>query len=487
MSDRLSLARLAALRPQVSRPAYDPARLGRGIVHLGIGAFHRAHQALYTDAVIGAGDLRWGIIGVSLRGTAVREALLPQDCLYSVLERHGEVMRARVVGAVRTVLHAPSMLDAVLQALADPAVQVVTITVTEKGYCQHPATGDLDIRHPDIVHDLAHADAPRSTLGVLAAGIRRRAAQAPLTVLCCDNMADNGDTVRKLLAQFAGLSAPGLVRRIETEIAFPNSMVDRIVPAATPESLAWAQAQLGLRDEAAIVCEPFTQWVIEDRFAGARPAWERVGALLTDDVRPYQAMKLRLLNGSHSAIAYLGQLRGLETVAEVMADAVLGTFVRRLMTEDLRATVAAPAGYDVLAYCHELLHRFENPTLQHRTEQIAMDGTQKVPVRWLPGLRESLASGIERPRLERALATWLHYLGAGRAENGNGLRIDDPGAAALGECIRAAGGEAHAAIRAALAHAPVFGREPWPEAFVSRLAAHLATLRRGGVRALLQD
>lgn len=485
MPNRLSAQYLAELRPQVTYPRYDRTRLARGIVHLGIGAFHRAHQALYTEAVLASGDLRWGIVGVSLRGTAVRDALVPQDCLYAVLERHGAAVNAGVVGAVCSVLHAPSEMGAVLQAIAGPAVSVVTLTVTEKGYCQHPASGDLDSAHPDIRHDLERPDAPRSTLGVLTAGIRRRPAGAPLTVLCCDNMAANGDTLRKLLAQFAGNLDAGLARRIETEIAFPNSMVDRIVPAATPESLAWAEAQLGLRDEAAIVCEPFTQWVIEDRFAGARPAWEQAGALLTSDVRPYQAMKLRLLNGTHSAIAYLGQLRGLETVADVMSDPMLGPFVRRLMVEDLRATVAAPTGYDVLAYCNDLLHRFENPSLQHRTEQIAMDGTQKVPVRWLPALRESLAAGLERPCLERALVAWLHYLATGHAEDGRALRINDPGAMVLAERIRAAGGDPVGAVHTALDHAPVFGDKPWPESFVARLSQHLVTLRAGGLCALL--
>ena len=297
-------------------------------------------------------------------------------------------------------------------------------------------------------------------------------------------MADNGDTLRRLLVQFAEQIDPALARRIEHDIALPNSMVDRIVPAATPASLDWAAERLGLRDEAAIVCEPFTQWVIEDRFAGPRPAWEDAGALLAADVRPYQAMKLRLLNGTHSAIAYAGQLRGLETVSDAMADPLVGAFARRLMTEDLLATVAAPAGYDVAAYCGELLRRFENPTLAHRTEQIAMDGTQKVPVRWLPALRESLAAGIERPLLERALAAWLHYLASGRSDGGAPLVVSDPGAEALAARLRAAGSEADAA-RAALAHSAVFGDEPWPEAFAGRLAAHLATLRQGGMAALL--
>jgi fructuronate reductase len=481
----LNLQSADDLPAAVQRPGYAHSALRAGIVHLGLGAFQRAHQALYTEAALAGGDLRWGIVGVSLRGPGVARALAAQDYLYSVTERHADTARTRVVGALREALYAPAALERVLAAMADPGVAIVTSTVTEKGYSQHPASGDLDLDDPDIRHDLAHPEAPRSTLGVLAAGLRRRPADAPLTVVCCDNMAANGATLRRLLGQYAQQLDAGLARRIEQDIGFPNTMVDRIVPAATAESLDWAQARLGgLRDEGAVVCEPFTQWVIEDRFTGPRPAWEAGGALFTSDVRPYQAMKLRLLNGTHSAIAYVGQLRGLATVSDAMADPLLGGFARALMTQDLLATVSVPAGYDARAYCRKLIHRFENPALGHRTRQIAMDGTQKVPVRWLPALRESLERGIERPFLERALAAWLHYLATGRDDAGTPLVISDPGAQPLAERLQAAGDE-HDTVAAALAHASVFGREPWPESFARRLAGHLAALRRGGTRALL--
>ncbi|MDZ5455898.1 mannitol dehydrogenase family protein [Azohydromonas lata] len=481
----LSPESLAELPATVQRPAYERGALRSGIVHLGLGAFQRAHQALYTEAALADGDLRWGTVGVSLRGPGVPRTLAAQAGLYAVTERHADTAHTRVVGGLREALFAPAALERVLGALADPGVALVTTTVTEKGYSQHPASGELDVDDPDIRHDLAHPDAPRSTLGVLAAGLRRRPAGAPITVVCCDNMAANGRTLQRLLGQYAQQVDAGLARRIEHDIAFPNTMVDRIVPAATPASLDWAQARLGgLRDEAAIVCEPFTQWVIEDRFSSPRPAWEAGGALFTADVRPYQAMKLRLLNGTHSAIAYLGQLRGLQTVADAMADPLLGGFARALMTQDLLATVDVPAGYDARAYCRELIHRFENPALGHRTQQIAMDGTQKVPVRWLPALRESLARGVERPFLERALAAWLHYLGSGRDDAGAPLALSDPGAQALAQRLQAAG-SAHEAVAAALEVSAVFGREPWAEAFMQRLAGHLAVLRRGGALALL--
>ncbi|VTU46135.1 Mannitol 2-dehydrogenase (plasmid) [Variovorax sp. SRS16] len=483
-SPRLSASSLLFAHDAVARPGYERTRLQRGIVHLGLGAFHRAHQALYTDAVIAQGDLRWGILGVSLRDPRVSDVLARQDTLYSVTARHGDEARMRVVGALRGALFAPRDLGQVMAAIADPSVSIVTSTVTEKGYSQHPATADLDIDDADMRHDIAHPESPRTTLGVLAAGIRSRPTGSALTLVCCDNMAGNGDTLRRLLVQYADLFDARLARRIESDIGCPNSMVDRIVPAATPASLDWAAARLGLRDEAAIVCEPFTQWVIEDRFAGLRPAWEDAGALLTSDVRPYQAMKLRLLNGTHSALAYAGQLCGLDTVADAMAHPLTGRFARRLMLEDLHATVAPPPGYDVLAYCHDLLERFENPSLAHRTQQIAMDGTQKIPVRWLPALRESLAAGVERPQLERALASWLHYLATGRSDSGTTLVISDPGADALAARVRQAANDVDAA-NAALAHGPVFGTQPWPPAFAERLAGHLSTLRHGGMTALL--
>lgn len=480
----LTQGSLGALDARVTVPAYDRSRLACGIVHLGLGAFHRAHQALYTEAVVERGDPRWGIVGVSLRDPRMVRALEAQDNLYSVALRHGDTATTRVVGVLRQALYAPQALPQVIAAMAAPGTAIVTSTVTEKGYSQNPATSELDLADPDIAHDLAHPDTPRTTLGVLAAGIRRRPANAPLTLVCCDNMVNNGDTLRRLLVQYAQRFDAGLARRIERDIALPNSMVDRIVPAATPTSLAWAAEQLGARDEAALVCEPFTQWVIEDRFAGPRPAWEEVGALLTDDVRPYQAMKLSLLNGTHSAIAYAGQLGGLDSVADAMSHPLLAAFARRVMMEDLLPSVALPAGFDAPAYCADLLKRFENPALAHRTQQIAMDGTQKVPVRWLPALRQGLADGLELPHLERALAAWLHYLESGRDHAGAPLVISDPGAQALAARLRDAG-TAGAAARAALAHASVFGPTAWPESLAQRLATHLSTLRQGGILALL--
>jgi fructuronate reductase len=479
-----SAARLPA---EVHRPGHDRSTVRPGIVHLGLGAFHRAHQALYTEAALAAGDLRWGIVGVHLRGRRLADALRAQDHLYTVTEQHGDTQATRLVGAVQAALFAPAELDRVLAAIADPAVHIVSSTVTEKGYSLQPATGDLDPADPDLTHDLQQPDVPRSTLGVLAAGLLRRDPRAPLTVVCCDNMAANGATVQRLLAAYAERACPALLPRLrDGSISFPNTMVDRIVPAATDASLADAEARLGLRDELAITCEPFSQWVIEDRFAGPRPAWELGGALFTDDVRPFQAMKLRLLNGSHSAIAYLGLLRGRDTVAAAMADPLIRSTVRTLMVDELMPTVRVPGGFDLRAYGEQLVHRFDNPSLAHRTAQIGMDGTQKVAVRWLPALRERLDAGQPSPLLERLLALWLHALRRERADDGRPLAVaaGDPGAPTLAAVLQGAA-DASTAAHAALRHTAVFGTTPWPDGLAARLARHLDTLDAGGSTALL--
>lgn len=479
----LSADLLQTLPSNVDRPTYDRRCVRTGIVHLGLGAFHRAHQAIYTDAALERGDMRWGTVGVELRRRHTVDLLAAQDHLYTVTERDGDTARTRLVGAVHGALFAPESLPALLRLIADPAVSIVSLTVTEKGYYRG-ADGRLDANAPEMRQDLATPGSPRTALGVIAAGLALRPADAPLTVLSCDNMPSNGDALRALLVDYTERFNGALARRVRDDVGFPNSMVDRIVPAATPESLDWAQARLGARDRAAIVCEPFSQWVVEDRFAGPRPRWEEAGALVTNDVRPYETMKLRLLNGSHSAIAYLGQLRGRPTVADAMADPLIATFVDGVMTRDLLATIDVPRGYDARGYCGTLMRRFRNPTLAHRTEQIAMDGTQKVPLRWLPALAESAAANVERPYLERALAIWLHYLTTARDEQGRALTISDPGAPSLTARIRGAGSPADA-VEAVFA-APAFAQAgAWPDALIRRIGMHLSMLREGGTDALL--
>lgn len=418
---RLSPQVLDRLDARVRRPGYDRDAQACGIVHLGLGAFHRAHQAVYTDDAMAAGDRDWGIVGVSLRSPAVRDALEPQEGLYTVAERSGSGDSLRVIGAVRRALVAPDEPGRVVDALADARTHVVTMTVTEKGY-HRAANGGLDATA--LADTMAH---PATIYGFLAAGLARRRAGglSGLTVLSCDNLAGNGAQLSALTHEFLERSDPALARWARAECAFPSTMVDRIVPASTPADLDRLAEQLGLRDEAAVVTEPFSQWVIEDRFAGARPRWEAGGAQLVTDVAPYETAKLRMLNGAHSALAYLGLRRGHRFVHEAIADPPLRTLVERLMREEAATSFTPAPGQDLAAYAGALLARFGNPALQHRLGQIAMDGSQKIPQRWLETLRARQERGEGCPAILEALAAWMLHI---RGDNGP---VDDPAAEEL--------------------------------------------------------
>ena len=376
---RLRSSALERLGGEPRRWRYQREQLRVGIVHLGLGAFQRAHQAVYTEDALELDFGPFGICGVSLRSAAVRDRLAPQDGLYTVVTRSAEGEQLRVIGCLKEILVGPEDPAAVVRRIADPEIAVVSLTVTEKGYCHDPATGTLDAGHPDIRHDLEQPERPQSAIGALVGGLdmRRRRGGSPPTVLCCDNLPHNGRTLRGVALAFAALRDDGLARWLEAEVAFPCTMVDRIVPATTDADLGAVATRLGLEDAAPVVTEPFSQWVVEDRFTGPRPGWERVGAELVADVGPYEEMKLRLLNGSHSALAYLGFLAGFEHVFEVMRAPEFVEFVRRMMALEVAPTVHVPT--DLEAYQARLLERFANPAIRHRTAQIAMDGSQKLP------------------------------------------------------------------------------------------------------------
>jgi fructuronate reductase len=396
---RLSLSTLARV-PAVMRPRLDPAELEIGIVHLGIGAFHRAHQAVFTE---GAGD-GWGIYGVSERSRTVIDQLAPQDGLYTVLVRSAAGVDARVVGAVRELRFADA------SRIADPAVRVVTVTVTEKGYRHDPATGRLRLDDEGIRADLAGGP-PRTVVGQLVRGLaaRRAADASPIAVVCCDNLAHNGRTLASLVGEFvAALRDEPLAGWIASQVSFPSTVVDRIVPATTPEDRAEARRLIGLDDLGTVVTEPFKQWVIEDDFPGGRPAWEKAGALLTADVTPYELIKLRMLNGAHSALAYLGVLAGHETIADAMGP--FADVARRLMSDDVLPTLKVPDGFDIAAYQQQLLDRFANPALRHRTVQVAMDGSQKLPQRLLATVRARRAAGAQPRWAALAVAAWMRWI-----------------------------------------------------------------------------
>lgn len=413
---RLSDQSLDRLAPGVTRFAYDRAAQAVGIVHFGIGAFHRAHQAWYTDLAMEAGagtkhGRDWAIAGVSLRSAGVAEQMNPQDGLYSVTERSDAAPRARVVGAVRQVLVAPQDPAAVVALLAAPATKIASFTITEKGYGR-AADSSLD---PALAGE-------GSIYRYLAEGLaQRRAAKLPgVTLLSCDNLADNGGQLGRLLGEHVARIDADLARWIADECTFPGTMVDRIVPATTPEDVAVVEGLLGLSDAAAVVTEPFSQWVIEDRFAQGRPAWDQVGAQLVADVAPYETAKLRMLNGAHSALAYLGLGRGHVFVHEAVADPAIRPVIERLMRQEAATSLTPAPGQDLEAYAAELLARFANPSLHHRLAQIAMDGSQKIPQRWLETLAHHSSQGGSCPSILAALGAWLSHL---RGDDG---LISDP-------------------------------------------------------------
>jgi fructuronate reductase len=431
---RLSRTALNGLPAMVRQPLFDPARLGTGIVHLGIGAFARAHLAAYTQPLL-ADDPSWGVLGISLRSGGTRDALAPQDWLYCRAERDGTGEQLAVMAALTGVVVGAG---AALEHLVDPAVRIVTLTVTEKGYCRDAATGALDEDDAAIRRDLAMPDAPGSVPGLLAIALRRRrdAGVAPFTVLSCDNLPANGAATRRAVTRFAALVDPSLGHFVADRVAFPDCMVDRIVPATSADDRIRIDAALGVHDAWPVVCEPFSQWVIEDRFPQGRPAWELTGAELVSDVRPYEDMKLRLLNGSHSSIAYLGQLAGWQTVADAIAVPDLREHIGALMSE-VATTLVLPGSVDLAGYRDALLTRFANPALRHRTAQIAMDGSQKLPQRLFAPALVRLAAGARAPRIALGIAAWLRFL-QGRADDGTALTLDDPQAERLRAAASAA-------------------------------------------------
>jgi fructuronate reductase len=487
VTERLGLASLHAVERRL-QPRIEPSRLEVGIVHLGIGSFHRAHQAVYTeDALAISPTNQWGICGVTQRSAAVADALIPQDCLYSVLERDREHTSLRVIGTVREVLSAPAQPEMVVRRLAATATKVVTITVTEKGYRCDPATGRLARYDPEIVAD-ATGRPPRTVVGQLVGGLRarRQGDNGPLTVVSCDNLPRNGDTVAALVADFCDLlPSPGaddLREWVQANVSFPNTMVDRIVPAPTDADRAEASRLLGLDDRAVVVAEPFRQWVIEDRFAAARPAWEHAGAVLTDDVGPYEAIKLRLLNGSHSTLAYLGALAGCEYVADAVAIDEFAEFVGRLMDQEVMPTLSVPPAFDLEGYRRQVLHRLGNPALHYRVEQVAMDGSEKLPRRLLSTIRDLLRAGRE-PRLACvAVAAWMRCVSARANDAGHSLRLDDPLAERLCAVTRSAGTPVQV-VDALLSVEEIFGRElPRVSRFRGLVGDALARLSRDGAR-----
>jgi fructuronate reductase len=432
-----------------------------GIVHLGIGAFHRAHQAVYTErAAIATGDTSWGILGVTQRSATVRDQLRPQGGVYAVLTAGEQESSVELIGSVVDVVYPAEETERVLAALAAPSTRVVTLTITEKGYARRPdgsldvdaVAEDLAVLGAEYGADSADPVAPggsqgavrpaSSAIGLLVRGLgaRVRESGAPVTVLTCDNMVDNGRVLERLVRQAVDAGLPGaegddLRGFLDTHVTFPCSMVDRIVPATTPQQRDHVELALGVRDEGLVVGEPFAQWVIEDRFAGPRPAWEAAGATLTKDVAPFEQAKLRLLNGTHSLVAYSGWLAGYDTIAEAVTDPEIAERARQYLFEDALPTLTPPDGLDLRHYGEQILARFANPHTGHTTVQVAMDGTQKIPFRWGGVLKDALAAGQEPLGVAFGLAAWAQFV---RRRTHSGLGVDDPRAAELADLVDAA-------------------------------------------------
>ena len=452
----------------VERPRYDRLKLRIGIVHLGIGAFARAHLAVATEAAIHAsGDLRWGISGVSLRHPDTRDALAPQRGMYTVAVRDGAGTRLQLIGCLRELLVAPEDAEAVQERIAAEDTRIVSLTVTEKGYV---------------------GDEAGSAMHTIVTGLARRRARGggPVTLLSLDNLAGNGDALRERVLALARAHDAGLADWIEAGCSFPNSMVDRIVPRTTDADRDAVAAALGERDAWPVMAEPFFDWAVEDRFAAGRPDWSAGGARFVAEARPWETLKLRMVNGAHSHIAYLGVVAGWRTVDAAIAHEPLARHVQAFWRDEVEPTLAPLPGFDVAAYRARLIERYRNPAIGHRTLQIAMDGSQKLPPRWIAPLAERIARGAPIERYALGVAAWLHFLRE-RDERGEPYPIDDPLAGALGQRIEEAEapGDDTARLRRLTGFAPVFGALAAHPVLVAAVLPHWQSLRARGVRGTL--
>lgn len=481
---KLNQANLSNLRDSVRVPQYDRRSITNGIVHIGVGGFHRAHQALYLDEYFHQNPgSEWGICGVGLLefDKRMRDALQSQDCLYTLVERSTAGDNARVIGSITQYLFAPENRQAVIDQMANPATKIVTLTITEGGYYYIEGSGEFDVNHPTIQHDLQHPDEPIGVYGFLTAALEQRRQQGlpPFTVLSCDNLQGNGNIVRKMLTAFAELQNPQLSQWIADRVAFPNCMVDRITPATTPSDIAMVQEQFGIEDAFPVVAEPFLQWVVEDHFCAGRPELETVGVQFTDDVHPYEMMKIRLLNASHLLIGYLGTLMGYTFVHETMNDALIRQAVERLMDE-VTPTLQPVPGIDVEQYKRTLVERFANPKIKDQLPRVSLNGSAKLPKWVLSSLRDKLEQKGAIDYISLTIAAWFRYLN-GQDDQGNPITIDDPMADLLSERARSGGADP----TSLLSLSELFGDLPQSSRFVDALTNHLHNLYELGAKETL--
>ena len=484
---RLNDENLPRINASVRTPAYDRRALEQPIVHIGVGGFHRAHQAVYLDDLLHLPDEpRWAECGLGVLPSddRMRDALLGQDCLYTVVERSAAGETARVIGSIAGYLHAPGDPERAIEKLAAAGTRIVSLTITEGGYFLDEGTGRFNPDHPEIRRDLEHPDAPRTSFGYIAAALDRRRLRGllPFTLMSCDNLQSNGEITRSVLHTYAELKDPALAAWIAEHMSFPNSMVDRITPGTTDADREAVRAHYGFRDDWPVMTEPFLQWVIEDHFSQGRPRWEKVGAQVVSDVAPYEMMKIRLLNGSHMAIAYLGALAGFTYVHEILADPLFLRFVRRFM-EEVTPVVPAIPGTSIPEYKATLVERFANPAIRDQVTRICSEGSAKVPKWLLPSIVELLAQGRSIHLLSLVVASWIHYLKTGVDERGQALEILD----ARAEILRQTAATVAADPRPMLALSFVFGQAlPANPRFVQGVEEALRLLSTEGVTATMQ-
>jgi len=481
----LNRANLSRLRPPVQIPAYDLARVAPGIVHLGLGGFHRAHMARYTHDLLDRdpASLEWGIIGVGLLSgdRRMHDSLAPQDALYTLVERSGNDATVTVIGSLSNIVFAGETSAALLEQIDAPAIRIVSLTVTENGYCLNPSTKRLDPEHALIRQDLAEPARPRSAIGIIVEAYRRRqAAGAPaFTALSCDNIQHNGEVLRQAVLTLARIRDPELGAWIERHASFPSTMVDRITPVTAPRDAEALRRDHGIIDRWPVFCETFRQWVIEDRFVQGRPAWETVGAQFVEDVAPYEFMKLRLLNASHLAVAGLGRLAGHTYVSEAMADPLIRRFMAALMDRVTEPTLMPVPGVDLAAYKATLIERFANPAIQDTVERVNTDAPINV---LLDPIRDRIAHGDDISLLALALAAWLRRV-RGVDEQGGPIEVRHPLAALLRQRATEGGPDP----RPLLSVATLFGELGTDPRVVEAVARWLPLLYEHGSRATLEQ
>ena len=421
---------LASFDASLPTPTYDRKRVRTGIVHIGVGGFHRAHEAAYLDQLMNEGKaVDWGISGVGLlpQDRRMHDVMTAQDCLYTLVVKHPDgSLQPRVVGSIIQYLFAPDDPEAVLELMADPGTRIVSLTITEGGYLVHPVTGEFDADDPGIQRDLQAGSIPSTAFGFITEALSRRRARGvpPFTVVSCDNIPGNGEVAHKMIGAFARLKNPELADWLDSEVSFPNSMVDRITPVTTEADRALLAEQFGVEDAWPVVCEPFTQWALEDNFSNGRPPFEDVGVQMVHDVEPYELMKLRLLNASHQALCYLGYLAGYRYAHEVCQDTLFTNFLLGYMDHEATPTLPPVPGVDLGQYKHQLIERFANPEVRDTLARLCAESSDRIPKWLLPVIREQLASGGEIARSALVVACWARYA-EGQDEQGQPIEVVD--------------------------------------------------------------